>query len=123
MAGTSKIAAQAEYDAGAQLINLKDWPRAIQVLERFRSNNPKSEYSADVTRKLAVAYGETGQAGQAAVEFERIALNPTESKDIQREANLQAAESRAIAADGVVTLARLAVLAATGPLDLDSAFK
>ncbi len=92
VAGTSKIAAQAEYDAGAQLINLKDWPRAIQVLERFRSGNPKSEYSADVTRKLAVAYGETGQAGQAAVEFERIALNPAESRDIQREANLQAAD-------------------------------
>ncbi len=92
VAGTSKIAAQAEYDAGAQLINLKDWPRAIQVLERFRASNPKSEYSADVTRKLAVAYGETGQAGQAAVEFERIALNPAESRDIQREANLQAAD-------------------------------
>jgi tetratricopeptide (TPR) repeat protein len=92
VAGTSKIAAQAEYDAGANLINLKEWPRAIQVLERFRSNNPKREYTADVTRKLAVAYGETGQAGQAAVEFERIAMNPAESKDIQREANLQAAD-------------------------------
>src|SRR6188768_4267175 len=92
VAGTSKIAAQAEYDAGAQLITLKDWPRAITVLERFRTNNPKSEFTADVTRKLAVAYGETGQAGQAAVEFERIAMNPAESKDIQREANLQAAD-------------------------------
>jgi tetratricopeptide (TPR) repeat protein len=92
VAGTSKIAAQAEYDAGANLITLKEWPRAIQVLERFRANNPKSEYTADVTRKLAVAYGETGQAGQAAVEFERIALNPAESGDIQREANLQAAD-------------------------------
>jgi tetratricopeptide (TPR) repeat protein len=92
VAGTSKIAAQAEYDAGASLILLKEWPRAIQVLERFRANNPKSEFTADVTRKLAVAYGETGQAGQAAVEFERIALNPAESRDIQREANLQAAD-------------------------------
>ncbi len=92
VAGTSKIAAQAEYDAGAQLIILKEWPRAIQVLERFRASNPKSEFTADVTKKLAVAYGETGQAGQAAVEFERIALNPAESKDIQREANLQAAD-------------------------------
>src|SRR6187399_3561571 len=92
VAGTSKIASQAEYDAGAQLITLKEWPRAIQVLEHFRANNPKSEFSADVTRKLAVAFGETGQAGQAAVEFERIAMNPAESKDIQREANLQAAD-------------------------------
>jgi tetratricopeptide (TPR) repeat protein len=92
VAGTSKIAAQAEYDAGASLINLKEYPRAIQVLERFRGNNPKSEFNADVTRKLAVAYSETGQAGSAAVEFERIAMNPTESKDIQREANLSAAD-------------------------------
>jgi tetratricopeptide (TPR) repeat protein len=92
VAATSKIAAQAEYDAGAQLVNLKEWPRAIQVLEHFRSSNPQSEFTADVTRKLAVAYGETGQAGQAAVEFERIALNPAESRDIQREANLQAAD-------------------------------
>jgi tetratricopeptide (TPR) repeat protein len=92
VAGTSKIAAQAEYDAGASLINLKEYPRAIQVLERFRTSNPKSEYTADVTRKLAVAYTETGQAGSAAVEFERIASNPAESKDIQREANLQAAD-------------------------------
>jgi tetratricopeptide (TPR) repeat protein len=92
VAGSSKIAAQAEYDAGAQLINLKEWPRAIQVLERFRSVNPKSEFGADVTRKLAVAYSETGQSGQAAVEFERIALNPAESKDVQREANLTAAD-------------------------------
>jgi cellulose synthase operon protein C len=92
VAGTSKIAAQAEYDAGANLINIKEYPRAIQVLERFRANNPKSEYASDVTRKLAVAYGETGQAGQAAAEFERISMNPAESRDIQREANLSAAD-------------------------------
>jgi tetratricopeptide (TPR) repeat protein len=92
VAGSSKIAAQAEYDAGAVLVNLKEWPRAIQVLERFRTNNPKSEFTGDVTKKLAVAYGETGQAGQAAVEFERIAFNPAESRDVQREANLQAAD-------------------------------
>ena len=92
VAPTSKIASQAEYDAGAALVVLKEWPRAIQVLERFRTNNPKSEFASDVTRKLAVAYGETGQAGQAAVEFERIASNPAESRDVQREANLNAAD-------------------------------
>ncbi len=92
VAGSSKIAAQAQYDAGASLINLKEYPRAIQVLERFRGDNPKSEYTADVTRKLAVAYSETGQAGSAAVEFERIASNPAESRDVQREATLSAAD-------------------------------
>jgi tetratricopeptide (TPR) repeat protein len=115
VAGSSKIAAQAEYDAGASLINLKEYPRAIQVLERFRSNNPKSEFNADVTRKLAVAYGETGQAGQAAVEFERIALNPAESRDIQREANLSAADLYAKAGNTIKAVGMLERFVVTYP--------
>jgi cellulose synthase operon protein C len=115
VAGTSKIAAQAEYDAGAQLIILKEWPRAIQVLERFRTNNPKSEFTADVTKKLAVAYGETGQAGQAAVEFERIALNPAETREIQREANLQAADLYAKAGNSVKAVSMLERFVVTYP--------
>jgi tetratricopeptide (TPR) repeat protein len=115
VAGSSKIAAQAEYDAGAQLINLKDWPRAITVLERFRSVNPKSEFAADVTRKLAVAYSETGQAGQAAVEFERIALNPAESRDVQREANLTAADLYTKAGNTTKSVAMLERFVVTYP--------
>jgi tetratricopeptide (TPR) repeat protein len=115
VAGTSKIAAQAEYDAGAQLINLKDFPRAITVLERFRSVNPKSEFAADVTRKLAVAYSETGQAGNAAVEFERIALNPAESKDVQREANLTAADLYTKAGNTTKSVAMLERFVVTYP--------
>ena len=45
---------------------------------------------ADVTRNLAIAYSETGKAGEAAVEFERIAASPKESPDVQREAVLSA---------------------------------
>src|SRR5476651_686448 len=52
VAPDSKIRATAEYDAAAQLINLKQWDRAISVLEDFRRDFPKSELSADVTRKL-----------------------------------------------------------------------
>ena len=115
VAGSSKIAAQAEYDAGAQLINLKDWPRAITVLERFRSVNPKSEFSADVTRKLAVAYSETGQAGQAALEFERIAMNPAESRDVQREANLTAADLYTKAGNTTKSVAMLERFVVTYP--------
>jgi tetratricopeptide (TPR) repeat protein len=115
VAGSSKIASQAEYDAGASLINLKEYPRAIQVLERFRSNNPKSEFNADVTRKLAVAYGETGQAGQAAVEFERIAMNPAETKEIQREANLSAADLYAKAGNTTKAVAMLERFVVTYP--------
>jgi cellulose synthase operon protein C len=115
VAGSSKIAAQAEYDAGAQLVVLKEWPRAIQVLEHFRTNNPKSEYTGDVTKKLAVAYGETGQAGQAAVEFERIAMNPAETKDVQREANLQAADLYTKAGNTTKSVAMLERFVVTYP--------
>jgi tetratricopeptide (TPR) repeat protein len=63
----------AQYDAAAELIKGKDWPRAIGVLEAFRRDYPKSMQQPDVTQKLAVAYMEAGRAGAAATEFERIA--------------------------------------------------
>ncbi|MGQ0835803.1 MAG: tetratricopeptide repeat protein [Gammaproteobacteria bacterium] len=92
VAPTSTIRTTAEYDAAAQLIGLKQWDRAIGVLEAFRRDHPKSELGADVTRKLAVAYTESGRPGQAAAEFERIAADPKEDRTVQREATLQAAE-------------------------------
>jgi tetratricopeptide (TPR) repeat protein len=88
----SKISATAQYDAAAQLVNLKHWDRAIQVLEAFRNEHPKHELSGDVTRKLAVAYSEAGRAGSAAAEFERIAADGAETADVRREALLQSAD-------------------------------
>jgi tetratricopeptide (TPR) repeat protein len=92
VAPDSKIRSTAQYDAAAQLINLKEWDRAIGVLEEFRRQYPKSELSADVTRKLAVAYSEANRPGQAAAEFEQIAANPAEDRKVQREALLQSAD-------------------------------
>ncbi|MBS0612915.1 MAG: tetratricopeptide repeat protein, partial [Proteobacteria bacterium] len=92
LAPTSKIRANADFDAAALLIEQKRWDRAIDVLEGFRRNFPQSPLQADVTRKLAVAYSEAGRSGQAAVEFERIAAAPGEAPDVQREAILQAAD-------------------------------
>ncbi|HEU4627212.1 MAG TPA: tetratricopeptide repeat protein [Steroidobacteraceae bacterium] len=92
VAPDSKIKSTAEYDAAAALINLKQWERAIGVLEDFRREYPKSELQADVGRKLAVAYTEAGRSGQAAAEFERIASDPHEDKKVQREALLQSAD-------------------------------
>jgi tetratricopeptide (TPR) repeat protein len=63
----------AQYDAAAELIKGKDWPRAIGVLEAFRRDYPKSRQQPDITQKLAVAYMEAGRASAAATEFERIA--------------------------------------------------
>ena len=92
VAPASKIRSTSEYDAAAELLTLKQWDRAIGVLEGFRHDYPKSELSADVTRKLAVAYTEANRPGEAATEFEKIAANPAEDKTVQREALLQSAD-------------------------------
>ncbi len=88
MAPDSKIRATAEYDAATQLINLKQWDRAVSVLEQFRRDFPKSELASEVTRKLAVAYSEGNHPAEAAAEFERIAADPHETPKVQHEALL-----------------------------------
>jgi TolA-binding protein len=92
LAPTSKVRANADFDAAALLIKDKQWDRAIVVLEGFRRNFPQSPLQADVTRNLAVAYTESNRPGQAAAEFEQIAQTPGEAPDVQREATLQAAD-------------------------------
>jgi len=92
LAPTSKVRANADFDAAALLITAKQWDRAIGVLEGFRRNFPQSPLQADVTRDLAVAYAESNRPGEAAPEFEKIAQAPGESADVQREAILQAAD-------------------------------
>ena len=92
LAPTSKVRANADFDAAALLMKDKQWDRAIAVLEGFRRNFPQSPLQADVTRNLAVAYTESNHPGQAAVEFEQIAQTPGEAPDVQREATLQAAD-------------------------------
>jgi TolA-binding protein len=92
LAPTASIRKNAEYDAAAALVNLKQWPRAIEVLENFRRNNPQDPLVVDATRNLAVAYVETGQGARAAGEFERIADTSTEAPDVRREALWRSAE-------------------------------
>jgi tetratricopeptide (TPR) repeat protein len=76
----------AQYDAAAELIKLKSWPRAIEVLEGFRRDYPKSSQQADVTQKLAVAYMEAGRSDAAASEFERIAGGRDQAPAVRLEA-------------------------------------
>ncbi len=92
LAPTSKVRANAEFDAATLLINQSQWERAIPVLEQFRQAHPGHELSPDVTRKLAVAYQETGRGALAAEEFERIAARKEEPLDVRRAALWQAAE-------------------------------
>jgi tetratricopeptide (TPR) repeat protein len=91
MAPTSKIRVNAEYDAAAALIQLKDWKMAITVLTGFRENFPGHALQPEVTKKIAYVYREDGQLSRAADEYERV---ERESKDdeIRREALLVAAD-------------------------------
>jgi len=93
LAPTSKVRANAEFDAATLLVNSGQWQRAIPVLEQFRIAHPTSTLNHQVTTKLAVAYQETGRGAAAAEEFERISTNPAESADVRRTALWQAAES------------------------------
>jgi cellulose synthase operon protein C len=90
-APTSTIRATAEYDAGAALIELKDWKSAASVLEAFRSSFPENKMAGEATRLIAHAYRESGELSHAAVEYERLA---SESKDsnVKRESLLVAGD-------------------------------
>jgi tetratricopeptide (TPR) repeat protein len=92
LAPASSIRETADYDAAMLLVSVKDWPRAVPVLESYRAAYPGSARQADVTRNLALAYLEGGRAGDAAGEFERIADAAGETADVQRSALWQAAE-------------------------------
>jgi len=88
----SDIRATAEYDAAAALINLEDWDRASAVLEDFRRDYPDSEFSDEVTQKLAVTYLQSGRGAEAAGEFVRIANAPGSTDDVRREALWKASD-------------------------------
>lgn len=123
VAPDSKIRSTAQYDAAAQLVNLKDWDRAIVVLEGFRRDFPQHELSAAVTRNLAVAYAEAGRAGEAAAEFERIASSPAEERAVRREALLQAAELYAKASNPPKAVAMLEAFVSEHPAPLADAME
>ena len=123
MAPTSKVRANADFDAAALLIGAKQWDRAIVVLEGFRRNFPDSPLQPDVTRKLAVAYTESNRPGQAAMEFERIAQSPGETPEVQREAILQAADLYEKAGDAAKSRAMLEAFVKHFPQPLNPAME
>jgi tetratricopeptide (TPR) repeat protein len=77
----SAIRVNAEYDAAASLIALKDWPAAAKALEAFRQRYPNHPLQGDVTANLALAYSEQKQWAPAAAQYERIAGTPTTTAD------------------------------------------
>jgi cellulose synthase operon protein C len=115
VAPESKIRVNAQYDAAAQLINSKQWDRAISVLEDFRKQFPQSPLQPDVTRKLAAAYVGANRPGEAAGEFERIAANPAEDRAVQREALVQSADLYAKAGNTPKAIGMLEKFVASNP--------
>nr|MBP6514874.1 tetratricopeptide repeat protein [Steroidobacteraceae bacterium] len=88
----ASIRINAEYDAAALLIQRKEWPQAIEVLERIRAMFPGHALAAELPRKLALAYEEAGRPAEAAAEFVRISDSAAESLELRREALLHAAD-------------------------------
>jgi cellulose synthase operon protein C len=107
LAPGSKVIATSQYDAAAALINAQQWDQAIAVLEAYRRDYPKSEYNADIERKLAVAYEQGGHAAQAAAQYERIADNRQEERAVVREAIVKAADLYAQSGDATRSTAML----------------
>jgi tetratricopeptide (TPR) repeat protein len=121
VAPESKIRVNAQYDAAAELITLKQWERAIGVLEDFRRQFPQHQLQREVTRKLAVAYSSANRPGEAAGEFERIAANPAEERSVQREALMQSADLYAKAGNTPKAIAMLEKFVAANPAPLADA--
>jgi tetratricopeptide (TPR) repeat protein len=90
MAPTSKFRANAEYDAAAALIQLKDWQMAATVLSGFREQFPGHELQPEVTKKIAFVYQEDGRLSLAADEYERIERE-SQDEEVRRGALMIAA--------------------------------
>jgi cellulose synthase operon protein C len=121
VAPESKIRANAQYDAAAGLLTLKQWDRAIGVLQDFRRQFPQHQLQPEVTRKLAVAYSEGNRPGEAAGEFERIAANPAESHAVQREALMQSADLYTRAGNAARAMTMLEKFVDTNPTPVSDA--
>ena len=121
VAPTSSICATALYDASAELIRLKDWTQAIEVLQHFRARFPHHTLSADVDAKLAVAYAGANQPMQAAQQFETIAAEPAQTPAVRKEALHRSADLYAQAHDTPRAMAVLEKLVSQYPTPLTDA--
>lgn len=69
----ASLSATGWYDAIAIAMQNKMWNQSIGLINEFKTRFPKHERTADVTKKLSVAYLNSDQKGKAAQEFEAIA--------------------------------------------------
>jgi tetratricopeptide (TPR) repeat protein len=87
----SSIAATALYDAIALCISEKMWQQSIQFIGKFQARYPADKRSNDVSKKLSVAYLNSGQDIKAAREFEKIS-SLEQDAEVKMAALWQAAE-------------------------------
>ena len=88
----ASIVPTAEYDTAALFIAMDQWNDAVTILTRLRAEHPNHALQPEVTRKLAVAYMNQGQAAQSAREFELLAGGQQQDATLRRDALWQAAE-------------------------------
>ena len=82
-----------EFDAATLLLHRQAVERRPRRCSRISASaHPQHELQPDVTRKLAVAYLESGRRHEAAAEFERVAARDAEDAEVRRAALWQAAE-------------------------------
>lgn len=91
LAPSSELAAQARYDAAAQLIGLQQWSRAAALLETVRDRYPRHPLQAELPVKLAFVYMKLGRTAEAARAYGQIAAS-TQDPELQQEALWQAAQ-------------------------------
>ncbi len=91
VAPLSPVRVNAQFDAAAALLALKDWAGATRLLEDFRQRYPRHALAAELPPRLALAYTEQERWPQAAAEYERIAAS-TADANVARTAWWQVAE-------------------------------
>jgi TolA-binding protein len=91
IAPNTAIAKTAQYDAGNQLIEMKQWSRAEQVLLDFRKRYPNNPLTKTLNAKLVVVYQETGQWALAGDELSALSASSIDPL-LRRQSLLLAAE-------------------------------
>ncbi len=88
----SDLSPNAQYDAATQLLELKQWRKAIAVLKRFQKEFPSHALAETVPDKLIYAYLESGDKIDAADQLIILSEKPGIAPEKSRKALYQAAD-------------------------------
>jgi len=88
----SSLRPNAQYDAATQLLELKQWRKAITVLKRFQKDFPSHALTETIPDKLIYAYLESGDKIDAADQLILLSNNPAVDPEKSRKALYQAAD-------------------------------